>query len=475
MFAKYFVVAVISIVLLSCKEDSATSPITETTKSSPPIEYFYPVPSPSQLEWQDGELAMFIHFGINTFYEQEWGNGTEDPKMFEPKRLDAEQWVKLAKEVGFKYVILTAKHHDGFCLWPSKYTTHTIANSPYKNGQGDVVREFADACHKHGIKFGFYLSPWDRHEPTYGSDAYNIFFQNQLIELLTNYGEVGEVWFDGASDGTSKQVYNWDLYFATVRYYQPNAVIAIAGPDVRWVGNEEGLGFETEWSSQPRAFSIQPATPDGKVWYPSECDVSIRPSWFYYKREDSLVKSTSKLVEIYFKSVGRNSNLLLNVPPNKDGLISDFDVQRLRDWRQTLDRIFARDLFAGQQIESSNTRNSSEHYSPKNCVDGNRKTFWVTDKDTTKAELTIKLSQKEKINIIRLEEAIEFGQRIKAFEILAEVDGNWAKIFEGTTIGRSRIFTFKGITTDKVKIVIKDSYASPTLRVIKGYYSDYVN
>ena len=439
------------------------------------IEPYFPVPTKAQLNWQDAELVMFLHFGMNTFTDKEWGDGTEDPKIFNPSKLNADQWVKVAKQNGFKYVILTAKHHDGFCLWPSKFTSHSIKNSPYKNGKGDIVKEFANACRNNGVKFCFYLSPWDRHEKTYGTDEYNNYFTNQLTELLTNYGDVAEVWFDGANgEGPNgkTQNYNWDLYYSTIRRLQPDALIAVSGPDIRWIGNEDGLSNETEWCSQPKSFTLQHASENGKVWYPSECDVSIRPGWFYHSSQDQKIKSVDQLTDIYFKSVGMNSNLLLNVPPNKEGLISDFDIQRLKEWRQNLDKLFAKDIFNGEQIECSNVLNNSKEFSPKNCLDDNPKTFWTTDKNITSAEINISLKHKKNINIIRLEEAIEYGQRIKSFEIYYDNDGCMEKIFEGTTIGRSRIITFKKVITDRIKIIIKDSFASPTLRTIKGFYNE---
>jgi alpha-L-fucosidase len=391
--------------------------------------------------------------------------------------LNTEQWIKVAKDNGFKYVILTAKHHDGFCLWPSAYTSHSIKNSPYNNGKGDIVKEFADACHNNGIKFAFYLSPWDRHEPTYGTNEYNTYYQNLLTELLKNYGDVGEVWFDGTNGvgvNGNEQVWDRDLYYSTVKHYQPNALMGGSAPDIRWIGNEDGLGSETEWCIQQRRYSIQNASSGDRVWYPSECDVSIRPGWFYHASENMQIKSVNQLIDIYFKSVGRNSNLLLNIPPNQEGLISNYDIQRLKEWRQKLNEIFSYDIFERQQIECTNIRNNFNEYSVKNCLDNNRNTFWTTDKNVTTAEIYITLPQKEDLNIIRLEEAIEYGQRIKSFEIYSENNGNMEKIFEGTTIGRSRIITFNKTNTNKIKIVISDSNASPTLRIIKGYYSNVI-
>ena len=316
------------------------------------------VPTPQQLAWQQMELTAFLHFGINTFTGREWGDGTEDPALFNPTQLDAEQWVRTLKEAGFKMVLLTAKHHDGFCLWPTKTTAHSVASSSWKNGKGDVVKELRDACDKYDMKFGVYLSPWDRNAACYGdSPKYNEFFIQQLTELLSNYGEVHEVWFDGANgEGPNgkKQVYDWDAFYKTIQKLQPKAVMAIMGDDVRWVGNEKGIGRETEWSATvltPGIYSRSEKNNKqlgvfGKAqdlgsrdilgnatelfWYPSEVDVSIRPGWFYHQEEDSKVKSLKHLTDIYFQSVGYNSVLLLNIPPDRRGLINEADVTRLK-------------------------------------------------------------------------------------------------------------------------------------------------
>lgn len=327
------------------------------------------VPSSQQLEWQRMELTAFLHFGINTFTDREWGDGTENPALFNPTALDADQWVRTLKEAGFKMVIITAKHHDGFCLWPTKTTRHSVASSPWKDGKGDVVKELREACDRHQMKFGVYLSPWDRNAGCYGdSPAYNKFFIEQLTELLTNYGEVHEVWFDGANgEGPNgkKQEYDWDAFYATIRKLQPKAVTAIMGDDVRWVGNEKGIGRETEWSAtvltpgvyaraaeNNKALGIYGKSKDlgGRdmlakakelFWYPSEVDVSIRPGWFYHDRQNNKVKSLKHLTDIYFQSVGYNSVLLLNIPPDKRGLIHEADVNRLKEFRQYLDRVFS--------------------------------------------------------------------------------------------------------------------------------------
>ncbi|MDE6524825.1 MAG: alpha-L-fucosidase, partial [Paramuribaculum sp.] len=325
------------------------------------------VPTANQLAWQDLELTAFLHFGINTFTDREWGDGKEDPALFNPSELDAEQWVKTLKDAGFKLVILTAKHHDGFCLWPTKTTDHSVASSPWKDGKGDVVRELRDACDKYGMKLGIYLSPWDRNSPKYGdSEAYNDQFVAQLTELLTNYGKIDEVWFDGAcGEGPNgkKQVYDWPRFRKVMEELQPEAVLAITGDDVRWVGNEGGVGRETEWSVTPLMPSIFPeseayndslginamaknigdremlANAKEVRWWPSEVDVSIRPGWFYHDSQQP--KSLAHMADIYLSSVGRNSVLLLNIPPDRRGLIADADVARLKEFRQWIDANFS--------------------------------------------------------------------------------------------------------------------------------------
>jgi alpha-L-fucosidase len=326
-------------------------------------------PSPQQLGWQKMEFVAFIHFTVNTFTDKEWGDGTESPSIFNPTQLDTQQWVKVCKDAGMKMIILTAKHHDGFCLWPSKYTEHSVKNSPWRNGKGDVVRELADACRESGLKLGLYLSPWDRHEPTYGdTESYNKFYKNQLTELLSNYREVAEVWFDGAKGENAKDMeYDWLGFYAIVRELQPNAVI-FNGPDIRWVGNEAGYARESEWSvvnrnNKPFDFINQTqkdlgsleALGDGNnlIWYPAETDVSIRPGWFYHASEDDKVKSVEKLLDIYYGSVGRNSVLLLNLPPDRRGLIHENDVKRLQELRKVLDAIFAKNLAIGAQAKAS--------------------------------------------------------------------------------------------------------------------------
>ncbi|OFK58130.1 hypothetical protein HMPREF2811_01060 [Globicatella sp. HMSC072A10] len=350
------------------------------------------VPTERQLKWQQLEFIGFIHFGINTFYNAEWGQGNEDISCFNPKRLDAEQWVRTLKAAEMKGVILTCKHHDGFCLWPSQYTSHTIANTPYKDGKGDIVKEVAAACKKYDMKFGVYLSPWDLTESSYGTGKeYNEFFVNQLTELLTQYGDIFEVWFDGANgEGPNgkTQEYDWLGYYQIIRQLQPNAVIAIMGPDVRWIGNEAGVVRNNEWSVVPEAYSDPSYTarhsqqaddkefaqtyrhedadlgsrsvimnyPGKLIWYPAETDTSIRPGWFYHPDQNSQVKSSEELFNLYKKSVGGNSVLLLNVPPNKEGLISEVDERELKSLGEKIrdlncvDDTIAYDIMYGKDI-----------------------------------------------------------------------------------------------------------------------------
>ena len=452
-----------------------------------------PAPSPRQVAWQEMELIAFVHFGINTFTDREWGTGDEDLALFNPTRLDARQWVRVLKAAGFKQVILTAKHHDGFCLWPSKYTEHSVKNSPWRGGQGDVVRELAEACREAGIKLGLYLSPWDRHEQSYGdSPRYNEYFKGQLAELLGNYGPVYEQWFDGAcGEGPNgkRQVYDWQGYYEIVRRLAPAAVIfSDGGPDVRWVGNERGVAGLTNWSTL-RCGEFYPGTPkyrqltegheDGDCWVPAECDVSIRPGWFYHASQDDKVKSVAELVDIYYKSVGRNGVLLLNVPPDKRGLIHENDAARLAEFRRVLDETFATNLAAGADVTASLhdappaassgraragvSGNTGRTNAPANVVDGDRHTWWMPDTETYTAALILDLHEPRTFDRAMLGEAIELGQRVRSFAIEAQVGGVWRQIAEGTTIGYKRLLRFKPVTAHRVRFVIRDARARPAL------------
>ncbi len=456
------------------------------------------VPSPRQWEWQKMEFIGFIHFGMNTFVNQEWGNGSANPALFNPTAFNPHQWVETAKQAGMKMLILTAKHHDGFCLWPTKYTNYSVRKSPWKNGKGDVVKEVADACREGGLKFGIYLSPWDRHEPTYGdSPKYNQHFRDQLRELLTNYGEIAEVWFDGANgEGPNgkKQVYDWKSYYSLIRELQPNAVIAIMGPDVRWVGTESGYGRDTEWSVLPAAdinmdsiaahsqqvpldAAFVPRDLMGEdlgsrdrlrgatalAWYPAESDVSIRPGWFYRASEDARVKSPQKLVDIYYSSVGRNSVLLLNVPPDKRGLICRSDIASLKGMHAILKQTFATNLLAGAHIEASNERKGHEAMT---MIDGDGSTYWITDEGVDSAVIRFDLARKETMDRALLQEYVRAGQRIERFHFDAWDGVSWVRFASGTTVGYKRLLRFAPVTTSAVRLVIEQSRWSPSLSAV---------
>ncbi len=436
-------------------------------------------PAPRQLAWQKNEFIAFIHYTVNAFTNKEWGDGTEAPAIFNPTELDVRQWVRTCKDAGMKVVILTAKHHDGFCLWPSKYTEHSIKNSPYKGGKGDIVGELAQACKEAGLKLGLYLSPWDRHEPTYGNgEKYNAYYKNQLRELLTNYGPLAEVWFDGAKGADAKDMeYDWAGYYALVRELQPGAVM-FNGPDIRWVGNEAGYARKAEWSVMNRSdalFGFVNCTArdlgslealgkgDNLTWYPAETDVSIRPGWFYHASEDDKVKSVDKLLDIYFSSVGQNSVLLLNLPPDKRGLIHENDVQRLKEFRKALDEIFDENVAAGAKATTSAVRGKDPQYGPDKISDGNPDTFWTTDDWTSSASITIDLGERRKFSVAELAENIALGQRVEEFVLEARDGEEWKQFAQGTTIGYKRLLRFEPVTARRVRLTILKSRVCPTL------------
>ncbi len=430
------------------------------------------VPSLQQLTWHKMEQTAFLHFGINTFTGREWGDGSEDPMLFNPTSLDAEQWIKTLHDTGFKMVILTAKHHDGFCLWPTSTTKHSVASSPWKSGNGDVVKDLKDACDKYGMKFGVYLSPWDRNAKSYGdSEAYNKFFCEQLTELLSNYGDIYEVWFDGAcGEGKNgkKQVYDWDKYYSIITKLQPNAVMAIMGDDIRWVGNETGLGRETEWAATalcPGIYS-RSSEQNGKLgltekskdlggrsilknanelfWYPSEVDVSIRPGWFYHKNQDSEVKSLSKLVNIAFQSIGYNSSLLLNIPPDTRGLINEADVKRLKEFSD-----YWRKLFSVNHVKDS------EAY--KVLKNGASTIYDVDSKP---------------INTILIQEDISKGQRMEKFSIDGYQNGRWKRLCTGTTVGYKRLIRILENKFEKLRLNVEMSRNSVNICKFGAFYAE---
>ncbi len=410
-----------------------------------------PVPSPAQLLWQREELALFIHFGINTFTDREWGDGTEDPALFDPADLDTRQWARMARAAGFRTMVLTAKHHDGFCLWPTATTRHSVASSPWRDGNGDVVREFVAACRAEGLRAGLYCSPWDRNAPAYGdSPRYNDLYAEQLTELLTRYGPIHQVWFDGANgEGPNgrRQEYDWPRFWGLVRRLQPQAVMfSDAGPDVRWIGNEHGVAGDPNWSTvDPEVVpvpglwndevrrSLQHGSPDGTVWRPGEADVSIRPGWFYHAAEDDQVRSAENLVDLYFSSVGRNSKLLLNVPPTPAGRLHDTDVARLAGLRRRLDALFATNLAAGMTLR------------------------WNQDGPRS-ASAELDLGRTVELGVVDLREDIARGQIVDSHVVEALVDDplfqGWRPLATGTTIGYRRLHRVEPMTTRRVRIRI---------------------
>lgn len=425
------------------------------------------LPSERQLRWQELETYAFLHFTVNTFTDKEWGYGDEDPNVFNPTRFDPDAIVGDLKAGGMKAVILTCKHHDGFCLWPTKTTEHCIRNSRWRDGKGDVVRDISQAARRAGLKFGVYVSPWDRSNATYGTPAYLPLYREQVRELLTNYGPVFEVWFDGANGGDgyyggarekrtiSAGYYQWDKIIAMIRQLQPNAVIFGEAGDVRWVGNESGIAGDPCWDTfspqmqhaqnDPHASenggldALQTGLRGGRMWKPAECDVSIRPGWFWHESQNGQVKTPDQLVDLYFKSVGRGASLLLNVPPNREGLIEGTDADSLARYRHALDRIFADDLMRSAVIRASNVRGNEPRFGTRNLTDAGGTTYWATDDGVTSPTLTINFGTTKTVSTIRLREAIQLGQRIATFEIDAWHDAGWKQVAAGTSIGNCRL------------------------------------
>lgn len=436
------------------------------------------LPSKAQVAWNDLEYYMFIHFGPNTFTNKEWGHGDEDPKVFNPKHLDARQWARTAKLAGMKGIVITAKHHDGFCLWPSKYSTHTVRESAWKDGKGDVLKELSAACKEYGLKFGVYLSPWDRNHPAYGTPDYNKIFASTLEEVLTGYGPVFEQWFDGASDGQKKQAYDWPLFHKVVYKHQPNAVIfSDVGPGCRWVGNENGFAGTTNWSTinvngytpgagGPPQKTLNEGDEDGSNWIPAECDVSIRPGWFYSPDTDDKVKTIPQLLDIYYASVGRNGNLILNVPVNRDGLIHPNDSTRLMELRRILDATFRDNLAKKAVITASATRKNTK---PASLTDGNKNTYWATPDETLQADVTLALPAPVTFNRVALQEFIPLGQRVKAFAIDVWDGKEYKEIAQGTTIGHKRILQVADVTASRVRVRFLDAKAGPVINEIGLY------
>ncbi len=423
---------------------------------------------------------MFLHFGVNTFTDREWGTGEEDPDIFGPGNLDVRGWARVAGETGFRTLILTAKHHDGFALWPSRYTDHSVRSSSWRHGRGNVVGELAAAARREGIGLGLYLSPWDRHEPTYGDEqAYNQFYLGQLRELLSDYGPLAEVWFDGAKGPEAQDMeYDFAAYWALVRQLQPGAVIfSDEGPDVRWIGNERGVAGPTNWSLLDRAKvkvgNADPAylnagDPQGPDWVPGECDVSLRAGWFWHESEEP--KSLAELIEIYFNSVGRNCVLLLNVPPNREGRLDSEDVARLREFRAYLDAIFGRDAATRQVATASNVRGRAPEYAGERALDGDLETYWATDDTVRRVALEIDLNVTARFNVIRLQEPIQLGQRVSAYRLQVEREGRWETVVNGTTIGHKKLDRIDTVTARRVRLLIDGARACPLIAEVGVHF-----
>lgn len=414
-----------------------------------------PKPTKAQLAWHDQEFYLFTHFGPNTFTDLEWGHGDEKAEIFNPEQLDCRQWARIAKAAGAKGIIITAKHHDGFCLWPSKYSTHTVRESKWKNGKGDVVRELSQACKEYGLKFGVYISPWDRNHPLYGTEEYNTVFVNMMKELFTNYGPIWELWWDGANgEGPNgkKQVYNWDLFKKTVKELSPNTVVfSDVGPQIRWVGNEKGIASTTNWNTlnvdgftpghgAPSQDTLGTGNVHGKHWIPAECDVSIRPGWFYHKAEDDKVKSPEMVFDLYLKSVGRGANFLLNVPPDGRGLIHGHDSASLVGFNNLKKNYFKTDLAKNRKLVKAG-----------------------------KNKYTLAWSTPQLIKAVSLTENIINGQSISAFVIKLYSNHQLVETLEGSTVGHKRILTLPSVTADKIEIEITDLYGRENIGKIAVY------
>lgn len=478
---KTFLILFIVGLVVSCKEVEAPQP-------------YGPVPTEAQMQWQEMEMYAFIHFSINTFTDIEWGYGDRDPKLFAPTALDCRQWAKVCKDAGFKGIIVTAKHHDGFCLWPSQYTEYSVKNSPWRNGKGDLVKELSEACKAYGLKLGIYLSPWDRNHPDYGKPEYITYFRNQLRELLTNYGDIFEVWFDGANGGTGyygganenrnvdrKTYYDWESTYKIVRELQPHAMLfSDGGPDCRWCGNEDGWVGETNWSllrrnevwpGYPQYTELRYGHEDGTHWVPAEVNVSIRPGWFYHESEDHKVKSLQQMVDIYYSSIGRNGTFLLNLPIDRRGLVPETDVKRLQEMTAVLKADFAHNLAKGASVTATNVRGKSNQFSAAHLTDKDAMSYWTTEDSIKVASFTIDFGKSVAFNRLLLQEYIRLGQRVKKFSVEACIHGKWQLLDEQTTIGYKRILRLPVTQADKLRINILEAKACPVISNVEVYHA----
>lgn len=449
-----------------------------------------PTPTENQMRWQEMEYYSFLHYSLNTYTDQSWGYGNESPNLFNPQKLDCRQWARVCKEAGMKGIILTAKHHCGFCLWPSKYTAYSVKQAPWKNGQGDVVREMADACKEYGLKLGLYLSPWDRNHPDYGKPEYITYFRNQLTELLTNYGPIFEIWFDGANGGDGyygganekrtidrTTYYDWSNTYKLIRQLQPDIVIWNDGGDrgdLRWVGTEAGYVGETNWSLLNATGDVpedmlRHGVENGNAWVPAEVNTSIRPEWFYHPSEDAKVKTLPELMDTYYKSIGRNGSLLLNFPIDTTGMIHPNDEKAALAFAHAVKDAFAVNVADHAKTTASNVRAGAKQYDASRSTDGDELTYWATDDAVKSASLTIDFGVPTTFNRFLIQEYIRLGQRVKTFAVEALVSGTWQEIAQGTTIGYKRILRFPTVKATQVRMSIKDAKGAPLISNIGIY------
>ena len=457
------IAAVLTVTIMNCSSENVPLP-------------YGAVPSERQLKWHQLKYYAFIHFGPNTFTDAEWGYGDSSPSVFNPTELDCRQWAKTAKDAGMDGIVITAKHHDGFCLWPTKTTEHSVKNSSWKDGKGDVIKGLREACDEYGLKLGIYLSPWDRNHKTYASPAYIDIYREQLRELLTNYGEIFEFWADGANGGDgyyggAREVrridnvtyYDWPNSHKIVRELQPDAVMfSDGGPDVRWIGNENGYAGDPNWSTIRKGSfypgiggvndQLRTGHEDGDQWLPAEVNTSIRPGWFYHVDEDKAVKPLNRLIDNWYHSVGMNGNFILNVPPDSRGLFHENDVARLQELKQYLDAAFANNYAEGAEATATNVRDGSFHYQADKAIDGDPETYWATDDNVKAASLEIDFGKETEINGLLIREYIRLGQRVKGFTIEVLINGDYTEVSSGITVGNRRLVKFVTVKTAKLKI-----------------------
>ena len=454
-----------------------------------------PLPTASQVAWQQLETYAFIHFGLNTFEDREWGYGDASPSLFSPTRLDARQWARTCKAAGLRGIIITAKHHDGFCLWPTMYTDYSVRNSAFRDGKGDVLGELAEACREEGLKMGVYLSPWDRHQAFYGTSFYMEYYIHQLEELLTRYGDIFEVWLDGANGGDGwyggarekrtidrRTYYDFERIHQTIHRLQPHAVIfSDAGPGCRWVGNEKGYANATNWSflrinevypGYDRAEELQSGHADGDTWVAAECDVSIRPGWFYHEKEDSEVKTVDHLVDLYYRSVGHNATLLLNLPVDRDGLIHPIDSMRLIDFHARIQRELSTNLLRDAKVDAKDVRGPS--FAARLAADGQFDTYWATPDGVASSMLEFRLKRRTTINRLMLQEYIPLGQRVKRF-VVEYHDGKTWKVVEcaeeTTTVGYKRLLRFADVKTNRIRVRFEESRGPLCISEVGAYWA----